>query len=134
MNMKIAKIAAAAVLLIAAFVGFGLLDGTSSVSWAQVRDQVAAVKAVVYKAKVNATENGKPLQLQIEATLADEYGTRMDTYMGTQLIGRSFTLAAKKSQVSIFPKQKKYIEVALTEENRIENGDPKLIVEVFHEG
>jgi hypothetical protein len=134
MNMKIAKLAAAAVLLIAAFVGFGLLDGTSSVSWAQVRDQVAAVKAVVYKAKVKATENGKPVQLQIEATLADEYGTRMDTYMGKQLVGRSFTLSDRKSQISIFPKQKKYIEVALTEENRIENGDPKLIVEAFLKG
>ena len=112
MNMKMAKLAAAAVLLIGVFVGFGLFDRTSSVSWAQVRDQVAAVKAVVYQAKVNVTENGQPLQLQIQATLADEYGTRMDTYMGTQLVGRSFTLADKKSQISIFPKQKKYIEVA----------------------
>ena len=54
--------------------------------------------------------------------------------MGTQLVGRSFTLADKKSQISIFPKQKKYIEVALTEKNRIENGDPKLIVEAFLQG
>ena len=108
MNTKSAKIATAAVLLIAAYVGFGLLDGTSSVSWAQVRDQVTAVKAVVYKAKVNTTENGKPLQLRIEATLADEYGTRMDTYMGAQLIGRSFSLAAKKSRVILFPEKKKY--------------------------
>ncbi|MEK6247438.1 MAG: hypothetical protein N2C12_04615, partial [Planctomycetales bacterium] len=73
-------------------------------------------------------------QVRIEATLADEYGTRMDTYMGTQLLGRSFTLADKKSQISIFPAQNKYIEVALTEENRIENGDPKLIVEAFLQG
>jgi len=134
MNTKIAKIAAAAVLLIAAFVGFGLLDGTSSVSWAQVRDQVAAVKAVVYKVQVKTTENGKPVQLRIEATLANQHGTRMDTYMGKQLLGRSFTLADKKSQIHIFPKKKKYIEVALTEENRIENGDPKLIVESFMKG
>lgn len=134
MNTRIARIAMAAVLLIAAYLGFGLLGGSSSVSWAQVRDQVAAVKAVVYKAKVNANENGKPVQLRIDATLADEYGTRMDTYMGERLIGRSFTLAAKKSQVFLFPEKKKYIEVALTEENRIENGDPKLIVESFMKG
>ena len=36
MNTKITKLAAAAVLLIGAFVGFGLLDGTSSVSWAEM--------------------------------------------------------------------------------------------------
>ena len=100
----------------------------------QVRDQVAAAKAVVYKATVNAKENGQPVQLRIEATLAAEHGTRMDTYLGEQLLGRSFTLADKKSNIHIFPEKKKYIEVALTEENRIENGDPKLIVESFLQG
>lgn len=134
MNTNMTKLAAAAVLLVSVFVGFKLFDGTSSVAWAQVRAHVAAVKAVIYKAEVNATENGKPVQFRIQATLADEYGTRMDTYMGTELVGRSFTLADKKTQISIFPKQKKYIEVALTEEIRRENGDPKLIVETFLKG
>ena len=134
MNGKMTKLAAAAVILIGVFVGFELFNGTSSVSWAQIRQQVAAVKAVMYKAKVNATENGQPFQLQIEAILADEHGTRMDTYMGKQLLGRSFTLADKKTHISIMPAQKKYIEVELTEKNRIENGDPKLIVEAFLKG
>jgi outer membrane lipoprotein-sorting protein len=127
MNKRMAKLAAAAVIVIGVFVGFGIFTETGSVSWAQVRQQVAAVKAVMYKAKVNATE----FQVQIEATLADEHGTRMDTYMDEQLIGRSFTLADKKTHIYIMPRQKKYIEVELTEEIRIENGDPKLIVETF---
>ena len=134
MNKNIAKLAAAAVILIGVFIGYEMFKGTSSTIWAQVRDQVAAVKAVVYKAEVNATENGQPVQVQIEAILADEYGTRMDTYMGKQLLGRSFTLADKKSHIYIFPAQKKYIEVELTEKKRIENGDPKLIVEAFLQG
>jgi len=134
MNTKIAKLAAAAMIVIGVFVGFQIFSGTSSVSWAQVRRQVAAVKAVLYKAQVNGTENGQPFQVQIEATLADEQGTRMDTYMGDQLLGRSFTLADKKTHIYVMPAQKKYIEVALTEEIRIENGDPKLIVEAFLKG
>jgi len=134
MNNKMAKLAAAAVIVIGLFVGYEIFSGTSSVSWAQVRQQVAAVRAVMYKAKVNATENGQPFQLQIEATLADEHGTRMDTYMGKQLVGRSFTLADKKTHIYIMPAQKKYIEVELTEKIRIENGDPKLIVEAFLKG
>ena len=134
MSSTMVRFAAAAVILIAVFFGLQLLDGTSSTIWAQVRDQVAAAKAVIYKARVDITENGKPVQLRIDATLADEHGTRMDTYMGKQLLGRSFTLADKKSHISIFPAQKKYIEVELTEENRIENGDPKLIVEAFLQG
>ena len=134
MNNKMAKLVAAAVIVIGLFVGYEIFSGTSSVSWAQVRQQVAAVRAVMYKAKVNAIENGQPFQLQIEATLADEHGTRMDTYMDKQLVGRSFTLADKKTHIYIMPAQKKYIEVELTEEIRIENGDPKLIVEAFLKG
>jgi len=134
MNNKMAKLAAAAVIVIGLFVGYEIFSGTSSVSWAQVRQQVAAVKAVMYKAKVNATENGQPFQLQIEAILADEHGTRMDTYMGEQLLQRSFTLAEKKTHIIIMVSQNKYIEVELTDKNRIENGDPKLIVEAFLKG
>ena len=134
MNTKIARYAVAAAVLIGAFVGLQFLGGTSGTVWAQVRDQVAAAKAVVYKAKVKANENGQPVELLIEATLAAEHGTRMETYLGEQLVGRSFTLADKKSNIHLFPEKKKYIEVALTEENRIENGDPKLIVESFLQG
>ncbi len=134
MSTKTFRFVAAAVVLIGLFVALQLSNGTSSTIWAQVRDQVAAAKAVVYKATIDTTENGQPCQLRIEAILADEYGTRMDTYMGEQLVGRSFTLADKKSHISIFPAQKKYIEVELTEKNRIENGDPKLIVEAFLKG
>jgi outer membrane lipoprotein-sorting protein len=134
MNNKMSKLAAAAVIVIGVFVGYEIFSGTSSVSWAQVRQQVAAVKAVMYKAKVNATENGQPFQLQIEAILADEHGTRMDTYMDKQLLQRSFTLAEKKTHIIIMVSQKKYIEVELTDKNRIENGDPKLIVEAFLKG
>ena len=57
MNTKMSKLAAAAVIVLGVFVGFGIFTETSSVSWAQVRQQVAAVKAVIYKAKINATEN-----------------------------------------------------------------------------
>jgi outer membrane lipoprotein-sorting protein len=134
MNNRMSKLAAAAVIVIGLFVGYEIFSGTSSVSWAQVRQQVAAVKAVIYKATVNTTENGQPSQLQIEAILADEHGTRMDAYMGDQLLGTSFTLADTKTHIYIMSAQKKYIEVALTEEIRIENGDPKLIVETFLEG
>ncbi len=134
MNKRMAELAAAAMIVIGVFVGLEIFRGTSSVSWAQVRERVASVRAVVYKAKVDATENGQPFQLQIEATLADEHGTRMDAYIGEQLLGTSFTLADEKTHVYIMPEQRKYIEVALTEDIRVENGDPKLIVETFLEG
>ena len=62
MNSKMVRFAAAAVVLIGVFVGLQFLDGTSSTIWAQVREQVAAAKAVVYKAKIDTVENGQPVQ------------------------------------------------------------------------
>ena len=52
MNNKMAKFAAAAVIVIGVFVGFELFSGTSSVSWAEVLERVATVLAVLYKAEV----------------------------------------------------------------------------------
>ncbi len=134
MNKKMAKFAAAAVLVIGVFVGYGIFKGTSGVSWAQVRQQVAAVKAVMYKALVNDTVQGQPVQLRIEALMAEDHGTRMDAYMGNQMFSRSFALADEKSYITLFPGNKKYLEVELTEKNRIENGDPKAMVEAFLKG
>jgi len=134
MNSKLAKLAAAAVIVMGVLVGVSVFKGTGGVSWAQVRQQVATVKAVLYKAQVNGTEKGQPFQVTMEAVMADEYGTRMDTYMGDQLMGSSFTLADKKTHIYLMREQEKYIEVDLTEEIRIENGDPKLIVDTFLAG
>lgn len=134
MKSRIARYALAAIVLIGVFANWQFIDGTSSMAWAQVLDQVAGVKAVVYKARIDAVENGQPAQVLIEATLADEYGTRMDVYRGEQLVGRFFTLEDRRKRVILFPEKHKYIEVDLTEKNRLENGDPKLIVEAFLKG
>ncbi|MGB2864831.1 MAG: hypothetical protein WBC05_16005 [Sedimentisphaerales bacterium] len=133
MNNKMAKLAAAAVIMIGVFVGYEIFKGTSSVSWAQVRERVAAVRAVVYKAKVTGSERGEPFTVRMEAIQADD-GTRMDAYMGAQLLSRTFLLTNEKSYVTLFPAQKKYMIVELTEEIRRQNGDPKIMVEAFLQG
>ena len=46
MNSKMVRLAAAAAVLVAVFAGLQFLTGSSSTVWAQVRDQVAAAKAV----------------------------------------------------------------------------------------
>ena len=60
MNGKLIKLAAAAIIVMGAFLGIAIFNETGSVSWAQVRQQVAAVKAVLYKAQVNGTQKGQP--------------------------------------------------------------------------
>ena len=134
MNKKMLKLAAAAVIVIGVFVGYEMFKGTSSVSWAQVRQRVAAVRAVAYKAEVTGSERGKPFELRMEAIQADDYGTRMDAYIGEEMMSRSYALTDEKSYVTLFPAQKKYLVVELTEEIRRQNGDPKVMVEAFLQG
>jgi hypothetical protein len=128
---RIGKLAAAAVIVIGVIVGYEAFKRTGGVSWAQVRQQVAAVRAVVYKADITGSERGQAFQLRIEGIQADDYGTRTDTYMGDELMSQSFALSGEKSFVTLLPGQKKYSVVALTEAIRRQNGDPKAMVEAF---
>ncbi|MBN1817312.1 MAG: hypothetical protein JW828_08115 [Sedimentisphaerales bacterium] len=134
MNRNMAKLAAAAVILIGVFAGYAIFKGTNSVSWAQVRQQVAAVQAVVYKAQVTGSQMGQPVDLHIEAIQSDDYGTRMDLYMGDTLVNRIYSLTNERSHISLLPLQKKYMEMELTEEIQRQNGDPKAMIEAFLQG
>ena len=74
MNTKIAKLAAAAMILVGVFAGYEIFTGTSSVSWAEVRERVAAIRAVVYTAEV--TQSGETMR--IEGVQSGDYGSRME--------------------------------------------------------
>lgn len=135
MNKKMAKLAAAAMIVIGVFVGYGIFKGTSGVSWAQVSERVAAVRVVVYKAEITGSRRGgEPFELRSDVIQADDYGTRVDAYIGDEMISRSYVLTDEKSYVTLFPGQKKYLVVELTEEIRRQNGDPKVMVEAFLQG
>lgn len=131
---RMSKWAAAAVIVVGAIVGFAVFRGTGSISWAQVRAQVAAVRAVVYKAEITGSERGQAVEMRMEGIQADDYGTRTDTYMGGALMSRSFALTGDESFVTLYPEQKKYSQVELTEAIRRQNGDPKAMVEAFLSG
>lgn len=134
MSNRISKLAAAAVIVIGVFVGFWIFTETSSVSWAQVRQQVAAVRAVVYKATVTGSMQGQEFESRIEGVMAEGLGSQLKVYMGDQLVSQTFALDEDISHITLLNGQKKYIEVELTEENRLDNGDPKAMVEAFLQG
>jgi hypothetical protein len=72
--------------------------------------------------------------MRFEAIQADDYGTRVDLYIGDEMICRRFALADENSYVSLYTQTKSYMKVELTEENRRQNGDPKAMVEAFLQG
>ena len=90
---RMSKLAAAAVILIGVVVGFQAFKGTGGVSWAQVLQQVAAVRTVTYTLQATeATPQGQSLDIRIETIQSSERGIRMDAYINDELVNQAFTL------------------------------------------
>lgn len=130
---RISKCAAAAVIVIGVVVGYATLRGTGGVSWAQVRQQVAASGTVTYTVRTTGVEQAQDLRM--EAIQSSDYGTRMDTYLSGDLVGQSFTLMDEGVFVTLMPWNKQYTAVKLTdalcEEIRLSSADPTSMVDDF---
>jgi len=140
---RIGKLAAAAVILIGAIVGYEAFKGTGSVSWARVLQQVAAVRAVTYTLTATAPRleglpPGQTLDLRLEGFQSSDRGIRMDAYLNGKLVNQSYTLVDEGRYVTLMTGQKLYTEVKLTEalreEMRRSSGDPRAIVDEFLKG
>lgn len=130
---RISRWAVAAVIAIGVVVGYGTFKGTSGVSWAQVRQQVAAVRSVMYT--IRATGNEQAEDLRTEVIQSSDHGTRMDTYLNDDLVGQAFTLMDEGVFVTLMPWNKQYTAVKLTdalcEEIRLSSADPTSMVDAF---
>ncbi len=136
---RMSKLAAAAVIVVGAIVGFRVFRGTGSVSWAEVRAQVAAVRAVTYTLTTTAPgPANQALDMRLEGFQSSDHGIRMDAYLNGELVNQSYTLADEGLYVTLMTGQKLYTEVKLTEalreEVRRSSGDPRIIVDEFLKG
>ncbi len=140
MNTKVTKFAAAAVIIIGVILGYQIFTGTSSVSWAEVAERVAKVKAFVYHIHMSMGElpEGKVIKLEVEAKISEEYGMTMNSYMDGKLTSRMFAQVEEQAMITLIPDQKKYMRVLFTDEMfekmRQENRDPTKIVDGFLTG
>jgi len=132
---RVGRWAVAAVIVIGVVVGYATFRGTGGVSWAQVRQQVAAARAVTYTLSATAPEGE---ELHLEGFQSSDRGIRMDAYVNGALVNQSYTLVDEGRYVTLMPPQKLYTEVKLTEALREEaqrnSGDPKAIVDEFLKG
>ena len=133
------KLAAAAVIIIAALVGIHHIGG-SGVAWAEVLDNIEKVKAFTYRMKMNMTElldvpGGKTANMEMEAWVSKELGMRMNTYTEGQLISKTYVLMSEEAVISVIPPSKQYIRMTLTgelfEKMQEDNGDPRKMVDDF---
>jgi outer membrane lipoprotein-sorting protein len=140
MNTKFAKLAAAAVIVIGVASGYVMFSGTGHVSWAEVAQRVATVRAVSYHMAMTmrnmpGTPEGTDIEIEMVALLSDDCGMKMESYTGGKLISTAYMQLGQGEVVSLMPDQKKYMLIKVTDENlrevRTKNGDPKEFVRQF---
>ena len=118
---RIIKLAAAAVVIVAALVGIHRLSVPSNgagVAWAEVVKNVEQAQAFVYRLRQSETTIGKEETRESEKMVytSSVYGVRMDNYRNGQVAYSSFTLPRLRLMVAIIHTKKMYSHKSLTRE------------------
>lgn len=139
MNSKITKLATAAVIIVAVFVGINAFLGTgASVAWASLAERVGSIQTCFYKEHStinNGPQGKKGWRQEVEVYLSSEYGFRSDTYVDGNASMMQYMIPAEKVIISVMHAQKKYMRTSLTDEMlekmRLQGNDPREIVRRF---
>jgi outer membrane lipoprotein-sorting protein len=125
MKSTMAKLAVAAVVVLAVVAALSLWTGTKGVVLADVLAKVERVQAFMYKMTMHMTgpmQNTAIQDANYEASMliANEYGMRMDIAMTDSQTGRTtaqqiYMLPAEKRIVMLMPQEKKYMRMELDE-------------------
>ncbi len=145
MKSPITKLAAAAVIIITCLTGLFFWESTGSgIALADVLTRIEQVKAYRYKWSMKVTgrtASDKPYDLELHATewISQEHGTTKSNYEQVDPNGRVSTVSTryflpqKKTFITIFPKQKKYLREELDDaevEREVEEkkNDPRAMI------
>ncbi|MGB2806274.1 MAG: LamG domain-containing protein [Sedimentisphaerales bacterium] len=142
MKSRIAKLAAAAVIIIAALIGISQISG-SGVALAAVLEKVEQTHAFMYKMKMTvsgAMVPGKPPENQdIRSTIiiSTIYGMKMEMIMtdlntGEQMTQQMHFLPEQKAMFMVLPVQERYVRMDFTDEllarMKKQNNDPREMI------
>jgi anti-sigma factor RsiW len=142
MKSRITKLAAAAVIIIAALIG--IIQITSSgLAIADVIDKVEGAHAFMYKMKMKMTGSMMPgappanQDMQSTVIISNDFGMKMEMNMtdpntGIKMNQQMYILPHQKVMFIVMPDQKKYIRMELTDDlldkMKKENNDPREMI------
>jgi hypothetical protein len=140
------KLAAAAVIVFAAFMAVSLFDSPSGIVWAEVVKRLEDIKTVAYKITTDikgmpGTPEGYTTHITQDVTLSYEQGAvRIDSSLqvpsGTRK-SHAYILFEDSLMITVMPAQKKYLEMKIGDEQMKkmgdENGDPATILKAMLE-
>jgi len=140
MRSRMPKLAAAAVIIIAAIVGLNIISGTGGVAWGDLIERVEQIKTVAYQMRMKmrgmaGMPKDKTIESIMEARLAYDTGFVIDTVThvdNKDSKTKTYVLFDEETIVSVIPDRKKYITMKLTgellEKLKKNNGDPQAML------
>ena len=134
MKSRISKLAAAAVIITAAFLALNFFGKTSGIVWAEVVRRLEDIKTVTYKITADikgmpGTPEGYVTHSTQDVMLSYEQGAvRIDSSLqvpgGTRKL-RTYILFEDRVLLTAIPAQKKYFKVTISDEQMKKMGDEK---------
>jgi len=141
MKSSTARIAAAAVIIIAVLTGLPFLgDKGTGIVLADVLKKVEQVRAFMYRTKMTTTGNpitGMSSEQEIAVTVSNEYGMKWEVHMSDPDTGKKLTqqlhvLPDQKMVITIIPETKQYMRMELNDDwlarMKKQNNDPREMI------
>jgi hypothetical protein len=117
MKNNLARFAIAAVLVIGALTGAYFLvngSGRSGVAWAEVAQLVQGIEDFSFRMTMKGNINGVATNGEVASYQSKQYGMRMDTYMGGQVMMTMYKPAGGDELVTLMPQSKQYMRMKMT--------------------
>jgi len=135
---QITKLAAAAVIVIAALFALNIIGNGGGVAWGEVLDNIQKVGAFAYRMKLNMVgilDKKESVELEVQGWVSEEHGIRTNTYKEGKLRTKGYLSIPDRVAVTVIPSQKAYLRMKLTDELfekvQKEYYDPRKMVEEF---
>jgi len=142
MNSRITKLAVAAVIIVAVFVGINQFVGPvhlTGVVLGEVLEKVESIESFVFQHKMSVKgapglPEGKTVDIESTVYVSSEYGLRQDKFVGDMAISRAYVPPSGTVITEVMPHIKKYILASMTEEQireMHEEVDPAEMIKEF---
>lgn len=138
MKSNFARFAIAAVFMLGALTGVYYLvngSGRSGVAWAEVAQLVSGIEDFSFRMTMKTNMNGMAANGEMVSYQSKQYGMRMDTYMGGQIMMTMYKPADSDEMVTLIPQSKQYMRMKMTPQMAAaydqKNQDPRGMVKWF---
>jgi len=134
MKSSTARIAAAAVIVIAVFLGLSIFRESSGVAWGEVLNNVQKIQTYINRMKMTVQSPEGTNEAEMTFYRSTVYGTRRDSYVNGELLSKLYIPAKGNNGIELVPPAKKYVKAVFTDEQIkeiAEKNDPRAIVKEF---